>query len=218
MLSAASLLERFEVFGRFYEAELDGRRYALRSHLEIVERGAGKAAPFDGDADLVAVMMNPGASRPVGNTKDDKGDWCETVPDRTQYQLMRLALEAQARGWPLRHIRVINLSDLRTPKSADLFAALANLRDPSHSLFCPARSAELAAALGQSSPVLRAWGMGAALLPWARRAVEATARRPVLGLTDDGLRYRHPLPQTMPMQQLWLARMTEQLSGPLAAA
>jgi hypothetical protein len=209
MLSASALLGRFEVFGRFYEARLDGQRRALRSHLEIVERGARGAEPWRASADLVAVMMNPGASRPLAAT--DASGWAHAVPDRTQYQLMKLALHAQRAGWPLRHIRVLNLSDLRTPKSAELFEALASLQDDGHSVFAVSRRGELAAALGTGVPVLRAWGMAAALAPLAGKAITATASREVLGLTDDGLRYRHPLPQRADMQARWLAQMGQQV-------
>jgi Protein of unknown function (DUF1643) len=214
--TASALLQRFEVFGRFYEAVFDGQRRPLRSHLEIVDRGlAGDGRPWRRDADLLAVMMNPGASRPV--TTPDQEGWSLAVPDRTQYQLMKLALHAQRTGWALRHIRVINLSDLRTPKSAELFETLASLRDDRHSIFAAARSAELAAALGADTPVLRAWGMNPALDQLATRAVSNTCNREVLGLTDNGVRYRHPLPQRADLQQQWLAQMGAQVESMSAA-
>mgnify|MGYP001175495776 CR=1 FL=1 len=207
---AAELLARFAVHGRYYEAVLDGRPCALRSHLEIVEQGLDPQARRDGPADLVAVMMNPGASRPLAEL--DADGWAPALPDRTQYQLMKLALHAQRTGWPVRHIRVINLSDLRTPRSADLFAWLATLTDDRHSVFSPRRADELARSLGPASvPVLRAWGMAKALQPLARAAVLATSARRVLGLTDDGLCYRHPLPQRADLQQAWLDAMGRQV-------
>ena len=145
--TAQALRERFAVFGRFYEARVGGRVVALRSHLEIFEHEVGWPAAIDADADLVAVMMNPGASRPLDEL--DARGWAETLPDRTQYQLMKLALHAQAAGRRIRHVRVINLSDLRTPKSALLFEALADLGDDRHSIFSPGRGEELAKALGK---------------------------------------------------------------------
>ena len=208
--SAADLLARFAVHGRYYETALDGRPCALRSHLEIVEHGLDPQARRDGAADLVAVMMNPGASRPLAEL--DADGWAPALPDRTQYQLMKLALHAQQAGWPIRHVRVINLSDLRTPKSADLFSMLATLADDRHSIFSPRRTDELARALGPTQvPVLRAWGMAKALQPLARAAMLATSSRRVLGLTDDGLGYRHPLPQRADLQQTWLEAMGRQV-------
>ncbi|MCI1190870.1 hypothetical protein MOJ79_03330 [Calidifontimicrobium sp. SYSU G02091] len=210
MSAAAGLLARFDVHGRYYDAELDGRRFALRSHLEIVERGLDPVAARVRPADLVAVMMNPGSSRPLADL--DADGWAPALPDRTQYQLMRLALRAQAQGWSLRHIRVINLSDLRTPKSAELFAALATLADDRHSIFSPARAGELARALGPAQvPVLRAWGLARELAPLASKAIAATSSRRVLGLTDQEPFYRHPLPQRADLQRAWLDAMTRQL-------
>ncbi len=210
--SAAELLQRFAVHGRYYEAVLDGRPLALRSRLEIVAHGLDPVARRDAPADLVAVMMNPGGSRPLADL--DAEGWAPALPDRTQYQLMKLALHAQQGGWPLRHIRVINLSDLRTPKSADLFVLLEGLADDRHSIFSPRRADELARALGPAQvPVLRAWGMAKPLAPWATRAVQATSTRRVLGLTDDGLCYRHPLPQRADLQQAWLEAMERQVEA-----
>jgi hypothetical protein len=211
--AAAELLARFAVHGRYYDAEFGGRRYALRSHLEIVERGLDPAVARERPADLVAVMMNPGGSRPLADL--DADGWAPALPDRTQYQLMRLALRAQAAGWPLRHVRVINLSDLRTPKSADLFATLTLLAgDDRHSIFGAARAGELARALGPGRvPVLRAWGLARALEPLARRASAATASHKVLGLTDREPFYRHPLPQRADLQAAWLEAMARQLGA-----
>ncbi|MFT4194662.1 hypothetical protein [Ottowia sp.] len=212
-LTARQLLQRFAVHGRFYERQVDGVGYRLRSHLEIFDRGAlawpaARAAP----ADLVAVMMNPGGSRPLH--EPDADGWAEAVPDRTQYQLMKLALAASAaRARPIRHIRVINLSDLRTPKSAELFAALGCIGGW-HSLFDDARAAELRQALGPvHTPVLRAWGMSRQLNGLAARANRALAAHAALGLTEDGLAYRHPLPQRADLQRAWLEQATSQLSA-----
>ena len=118
--SASSLLARFAVRGHFYEREAGGALLKLRDRLEIFDKALPWDAVRDGNAGLVAVMMNPGASRPL--TEADADGWCDAVPDRTQYQLMRLTLAAAALGAPrIRHIRVINLSDLRTPAGTASF-------------------------------------------------------------------------------------------------
>ena len=211
-LGAEALRERFAVYGRFYEADLGGRRLALRSHLEIFERSVAWPQVADARADLVAVMMNPGGSRPLD--EPDRRGWALTLPDRTQYQLMKLALRAQAAGHPVRHIRVINLSDLRTPKSTELFVTLAGLSDDRHSLLSSYRNAELRKALGgeRPSPVLRAWGLARQLAPLAAKAVAATEHCQVLGLTNNNLGYRHPLPQRADFQQRWLDDMAKQIA------
>lgn len=205
-LSAASLLARFAVRGHFYEREASGALLKLRDRLEIFDKALPWDEVRDGNAGLVAVMMNPGASRPLQAA--DASGWCPALPDRTQYQLMRLALTTPH----IRHIRVINLSDLRTPKSAELFAALP-CAPGWHSIFHPSRQAELQRALGTAeTPVLRAWGMAKQLRPLAEQAMQALAAHPALGLSDDDLAWRHPLPQRADLQQAWLQRMTEQMA------
>lgn len=209
---AEELRSRFAVFGRFYEAVLDGRRRELRSHLEVFERALAWPDAATADADLIAIMMNPGASRPLESP--DRDGWAITLPDRTQYQLMRLALYAQSKGRRMRHIRVINLSDLRTPKSEVLFEVLRALGDDRHSIFSRRRRAELERALGTApTPVLRAWGMAPALEALAIDAIESTSDRRVLGLTHDNLHYRHPLPQRADLQAHWLAEASRQIDG-----
>jgi hypothetical protein len=213
-LNADALRERFAVHGRFYEAAFGGRRFELRSHLEIFERSVAWPQAGQARADLVAVMMNPGGSRPLSDA--DSGGWAPALPDRTQYQLMKLALLAQENGRPIRHIRVVNLSDLRTPKSAELLSTLATLADDRHSIFSAHRAAELRQALGgeTSSPLLRAWGMSPQLTPLAMKAIAATRHCEVLGLTDNNVAYRHPLPQRADFQQRWLADMASQVAVP----
>jgi hypothetical protein len=209
--AAAELLQRFAVHGRFYRASFNGQLFELRSHLEIFEHDIPWQDACAANADLVAVMMNPGASRPTAPLDSD--GWAAAVPDRTQYQLMKLALNARDNGVVIRHIRVINLSDLRTPKSAELFATMDRLSDDGHSLFSKRREAELRKALGPDHvPVLRAWGLAAPLKPLAEICVATTSARRVLGLTDNGLLYRHPLPQRADLQLAWLTQLSAQIA------
>ena len=213
--SAEALRKRFAVHGRFYEANLDGQHCSLRSHLELFESALAWPDVAEADADLVAVMMNPGASRPL--VPPDAQGWAPALPDRTQYQLMKLALHAQSRGWPVRHIRVINLSDLRTPKSATLFETLKVLTGDHHSIFSPSRAAELRLALGpRGSPVLKAWGMSKPLISLAALASAALESCLELGLTDDGVFYRHPLPQRADLQARWLLDVGAQVDARMA--
>ena len=214
-LDAASLRQRFDVHGRYYDCVLGSGdatcRLPARSHLEIFERSLSPREAIERPADLVAVMMNPGGSRPL-STPDANG-WAPALPDRTQYQLMKLALRAQALGLAWRHIRVVNLSDLRAPKSATLFATLAEIDDDRHSLFSAARRAELSLALGsRPGPVLRAWGLAPQLAPLATRAVSLTDEMQVLGLTSTGSGYRHPLPQRADLQAQWLDAVGAQVA------
>lgn len=197
---------RFQVWGCYQDLRLDGRDWPARSRLELFSHGLSPRQAIDGRPDLVAVMMNPGSSRPLEPT--DALGWAPAQPDRTQLQLMKLAVRAETDGIvvaPVQHIRVLNLSDLRTPQSAELFGWLAGLSDGRHSLFDPARSDERERLLGDGdTPILRAWGLGKALSALASQAVRATAGRRVLGLSEEGLLYRHPLPQHAQRQREWL--------------
>ena len=78
--------------------------------------------------DSLVIMMNPGGSEPMKKSVENLytykninlladslksgDDIVKTKPDRTQYQIMRI-MEWQQ--WS--HVRVINLSDIRNPKS-----------------------------------------------------------------------------------------------------
>lgn len=116
---ASELKQKFSVYGHFYELEIDGTILKCRSVLEILTKSDNletSATPC-----AVVVMMNPGSSRPVDTDYVPKrhtvceissGDWekhlVPTKPDNAQYQIMRLML---LKGW--KHLRVVNLSDLR---------------------------------------------------------------------------------------------------------
>jgi hypothetical protein len=209
---ASELLTRFQVWGRFYEAPVAGTPERLRSHLELFPVDWSPAQAIEAPADLVVVMMNPGSSQALPSMDNHLG-FVPTRPDNTQYQILRLMLRAQAKGQAWRHARVLNLSDLRTPKSAELFVKLGQYAaDSSHSMFSEARQAELARALGSGdTPVLRAWGLNPALQPWAEKALTALNGRPVLGVQVGPTAFRHPLPQRADLQKAWLDQVSAQV-------
>lgn len=211
---ASELLTRFQVWGRFYEATIAGAPERLRSHLELFPVGWSPAQAIASPADLVVVMMNPGSSQPLPSMDSHQG-FVPTRPDNTQYQILRLMLRAQAKGKTWQHARVLNLSDLRTPKSAELFVKLGQYAaDSSHSMFSPQRQAELTQALGPATtPVLRAWGLNPTLQPWAEQALKALTGHPVLGVSEGLTAFRHPLPQRADLQKAWLDQVSSQLEG-----
>lgn len=220
-LSAPELLGAFAVYGHYYQAcigaEPGAPLEALRSRLEIAPRDWSLSEVDAREADLLVIMMNPGASKPLGALWDGAAPagLVAAQPDRTQYQIMRLLRAAQGMGLGWRHARVFNLSDLRTPKSAELLAKLDWYGDQDHhSLFSDARQKECQRWFGSSaSPVLCAWGLHPGLSGFAARALKAAAGHRVIGLSDDGLRYRHPLPQTQNLQHQWLRAMVDQIAA-----
>ena len=214
-LKAQDLLARFAVYGRFYEMKIAGVSELLRDRLEIAPRERALSDIVSGEPDLLVVMMNPGASRPLEalwNAGQNQG-FTAAQPDRTQYQIMQLMLAAQEAGLPWASARILNLSDLRTPKSAVLLEKLHAYRaDDSHSLFSKSRQTECRALFERTStPVLCAWGLNRSFAPLAKAALAAADGHSLLGLTADGLAYRHPLPQRQDQQLQWLTQVKAQL-------
>ena len=220
-LGAAELLDEFAVYGHYYQARigrgLDAPIEALRDRLEIAPRDWSLLDVDAREPDLLVIMMNPGASKPLSTLwdSDAPAGLVAAQPDRTQYQIMRLLRAAQALGLGWRHARVLNLSDLRTPKSAEMLAKLDLYgSQDSHSLFSDARRAECARWFAShATPVLCAWGLNPGLSGLAARALRTVAGHTVLGLSEDGLRYRHPLPQTQNLQHQWLRAMVDQIAA-----
>jgi len=215
MLSAEVLLEKFAVYGRFYEKMIAGVPEQLRNRLEIAPREMPLGEVVAREPDLLVVMMNPGGSKPLNalwNDTEGHG-FVPAVPDRTQYQIMRLLVAAHAAGLGWSHARILNLSDLRTPKSA-LFIQKLSLyaQDPSHSIFSKTRTQECSALFAEKlTPVLLGWGLNTNFGPWADLALQAAQGHPLLGLSADSRFYRHPLPQRYDMQVGWLEQIQKQI-------
>ncbi|MBF0156042.1 MAG: DUF1643 domain-containing protein, partial [Magnetococcales bacterium] len=163
VIPAAELKARFGVFGYFYRLALGGELLGCRSVLTLVAHEDVPGDPADlleARPDLLVVMMNPGSSRPLVSLPERpaatsaEAIWrgrflVPTRPDTTQYQVMRIMA---AKGF--RHARVLNLSDLREPKSPLLLARLAGLAalpdGALHSLFGGMREGERRALLGEA--------------------------------------------------------------------
>ena len=224
-LPAGVLRERYEVFGHFYSVRVaPGRVVACRSVLEIVgrEKAGGRSAGLSGrKPDAIVLMMNPGSSRPVG-AEGERIDrraigrlGCALVPaepDMTQYQVMRLM---RGCGWC--HVRILNLSDLRCPKSHEFVALYRELEAEhgfdGHSVFSDRRRGELAWKLGEGAPVLRAWGTSPGLDPLIGRCLaRLDDRGGVGGLLKEGTtdKFYHPLPPQQAGQRAWVERVVEQ--------
>lgn len=224
-IPAQELKNNFAVFGHFYSVQIASKRFVeCRSVLEIVEsaHAPGKAAALSSRRpDAVFIMMNPGSSRPlteVNNRIHAKAihklsiSLVPTKPDTTQYQVMRLMHYCE---W--RHVRVLNLSDLRFPKCVEFFKRFKSLEADhlfdSHSVFSDRRTAELALKLTSGVPVIRAWGVSLHLDPLIDRCLAKLSKiKTVRGLLKDGTtnKFLHPLPSLQTQQVLWVNRMIEQ--------
>ena len=229
-LYAADLKKRFNCYGHFYElALMNGDRARCRSVLEIVDTSIPQDHPSgipEMAPDVVVVMMNPGSSHPkdaahvdeiIAYPRDQtllRKDLVLTQPDNTQYQVMRVAVH---QGWS--HIRVLNLSDLRDPKSGSFLQkvdALGGLIGGHvHSMFCPERSTELGQSLKRrkATPVLLGWGQDAGLIPLAEQCLKRLAGEPTRTVPSDvhPLLNAHPSPMLQAKKLQWLQRMIEEL-------
>lgn len=80
------------------------------------------------EPDLMVVMMNPGSSYPLDGI-DNNSIPSEADPDTTQQQIMKVMDAAL-----FNYARILNLSDLRTPDSNELYRFL-NSADSSTALY-----------------------------------------------------------------------------------
>ena len=194
--------EEFKITGYFYE--LNG--FKFRKFLNIVRSNSDQKNP-----DLMVVMMNPGSSRPVnGNNNYSKES--EAVPDKTQDQIIRLM-----NNLGFNYARILNLSDLREPKSSVFYDSINKLENYNiaHSIFDLKRSKDFEELFIRDIPVIFAWGVNKKLLNLAIQTINRIGEREPIGLNKKGLDYAyyHPLPQNYTKQKEWIEEVTEMIRG-----
>ncbi len=229
-IPAEELKDKYDVFGHFYSVEVAPHTVVeCRSVLELVHQNhtpqsmsvLSKSRP-----DAVIIMMNPGSSRPLVEVNNHIHansihelpiSLVPTKPDTTQYQVMRVMHYCQ---W--RHVRVLNLSDLRCSKSVEFFKQFQRLEADasfdSHSVFSSRRKSELVSKFTKHNtvPVIRAWGVSPELDPLIERCTDRIIRsKAVRGLIKEGTinKFLHPLPSLQSQKLLWVNRMVEQCRG-----
>lgn len=226
-LPAAELKNLYSVMGHFYDISLNNKvRLKCRSSLEILSREI--AGNFSGVSrglpDAVFIMMNPGSSRTVETSPSSIRDvgaisdcktFVQTRPDTTQYQVMRVMTRL---GW--QHVRVLNLSDLREPKSsvfATTFRSIElNYGYTAHSLFPPIRTQELTVELRRKvdAPLICAWGVSPKLNSLICVAAPVLRDAGICrGLLKVGTsdRYFHPLPTLQTDKEIWVNKLCKEL-------
>jgi len=220
-IDQAILEEKYKCYGYFYSIVLHDHKFPCRSVLEIVDK---TKIPHQTDdllkqiPDLVVIMMNPGASRPkidqsievqLDSIKDMKISLTTTIPDRTQYQIMRIM---EAKNWT--HSRILNLSDLRDPKSGKFYKYFelveSILGSDHHTIFSKLREKELYKKLNSKSPILAAWGVSDKLDPLINKCMNNINNENLIGIRKSGslYKYYHPLLQGTPFNQKeWLNKL-----------
>ena len=231
-MKAAELKKIFRCYGHFYRLHVEGIEPLLcRSVLEITSLpreavGAGTDpnelfSNSDATRDLpdaVVIMMNPGSSRPIEDGDTDslltmplpagfQKPLVLTQPDNTQYQIMRIMV---SRKW--NHVRVLNISDLRDPKSPSFIARTQKLATlpggATHSLFCEVRIAERETMLRRKTgaPFILGWGQDAGLIPLAKQCLSRIAGERIITVPagNDPVLTAHPSPMLQSKKEEWL--------------
>ncbi len=229
-IPASDLKKKYEVLGHFYSLDFPwGERVECRSVLEIAapramaEHSSDRAVLGERRPDAVCIMMNPGSSRPLCDVdtvisprsittlaRQAETSLVPTRPDITQYQVMRLMHYCT---W--NHVRILNLSDMRDPKSGNFTRRYARLEKEEmggvHSIFSRERSEELNRRLGKDRkvPVICAWGVSPDLDPLIQRCLAAIRGCAVRGLLKENTsdKYFHPLPTLQRSKEAWVTRM-----------
>jgi len=193
---------RFEVKGQYYSLD----NIPCRRLLEIRDRSVIKEEP-----DLFVVMMNPGSSQPENTADNDSDALTRAVYDDTQTQIMRV-MDA----FDYDFARVVNLSDMRAPKSKDLqnFLRTEQAKQIPHSIFYTSRKEELQSLLPKYSTYIVAWGVHYTLRPYAQKALAELAGQKIYGWKRPrGAEwdYYHPLPPNAHLQEKWLSTIVSQI-------
>jgi len=215
------LQAKYNCYGHFYSIISDNGEFPCRSVLEIVDKSIVPRKTDDllkRTPDLVAIMMNPGASKPVveqnlkvklNSIPDMKIELTDTIPDKTQFQIMRIM---KVKNWT--HTRILNLSDLRDPESEKFYKYYESvesiLGDDQHTIFSAHRTNELSKKLNSQPPVLAAWGVKNKLNPLINKCMASIKKDKLIGIKKSGSKdkYYHPLLQGTPFNQKeWVEKM-----------
>lgn len=203
------LREQFNFSGLFRTTETD----SLRVFLDIKSKKA-----TIGEPDLMIIMMNPGSSAPTDDTQEKADQIVDVNPDPTQAQIVRVMNETG-----FEYARVLNLSDLRTQRSTELYARLradgkiCGTGICPHSIFHPERNYEFRELFVTDSPVICAWGVNSALRHIAETAYATTKTQTsqIYGLKKEKSgwnAYYHPFPRFGGQRTArWVREIAEQV-------
>lgn len=231
-IGAEELKKKYFVCGSFYNLKLDENNpLPCRNDLQILDKEFySKCINIaNHEPDALVIMMNPGSSSPKDKNYEIppfnklnlsrnllKNLRVPTKPDNAQYQVMRVALK---RRW--KYIRVINLSDIREPKSNQFGQILKNLKNITNgklpSIFCKDRVEEINKifnSLDANTPVILAWGTKSFLEDYAKMCLKCLpSNRKVIGIPykkSDYL-YYHASPPIQKFKEEWLSNIIKML-------
>ena len=153
--------------------------------------------------------MNPGSSKPKNGIENGDKE-TEAVPDNTQDQIMRIMLNCG-----FNYARILNLSDLRQPKSKLFYDELITLKQHKifHSIFDNKRKNEFENLFIENIPIILAWGVNSKLKVLTEIAMKKLMSKKLIGIKKEGHEnaYYHPLPQNNNKQKEWVFEMTKKI-------
>lgn len=192
--------KEFIITGIYYKIDT----FKFRKVLNIKKNDTNKEQP-----DLMVIMMNPGSSKPL-NEIDDSDTETLAKPDVTQNQIMQIMLNGK-----FKYARVLNLSDLREPKSKIFYNKIKELDklNISHSIFQEDRINDFNKLWVSNVPVIFGWGVNPNLKSLALKAIEKTKVSNPIGFQKPNFpwAYYHPLPPNTNKQREWVKNICKQI-------
>ena len=153
--------------------------------------------------------MNPGSSEPIKQEDIGKIE-TETKPDPTQNQIIRVMESSN-----FKYARVLNLSDLREPKSAEFYKKINPMTAAgiNHSIFDENRYDDFKNLYVSDVPVIYAWGVNKKLMSLAKSALKITRNEKNIGWNKPkyDFAFYHPLPRSQKKQKEWYELIEEKI-------
>jgi hypothetical protein len=201
--------EIFKVWGSFYNLEANDQTFTFRNALDIANKEIAQKELLEDKLDALVVMLNPGSSKPLDPSKIQNKRGVELTlskPDTAQYQVMSLMYH---QNW--NHVRILNLSDLREPKSQLFFNTLQSIdsvfKKDDHSIFCSQRSKEFNSLynLKENANTILGWTLNPCIQSLAAMALSKGFQN-IVGIGDqyNELLFRYPSPQNFKFKEEWL--------------
>lgn len=202
--------DKFIVTAFYYNQD----NFKFRRYLEIKRKSI---ADTEIENDLNVIMMNPGSSSPLNRLEDENeylNKFVEAHPDPTQHQIMQVMENCD-----LNYARVVNLSDIREPKSSAFYNLLkSDLQNVTHSIFQVENEDYLKSYFNPKAHFILGWGVNTKLKPLAKSAIERLNQIygneiKICGWQhpNNSLAYYHPYPRTNQAKLKWRDIITNQI-------
>jgi len=190
----------FNITGHYYQI----KEHTFRKYLNIQKKDSIIKTP-----DLIVVMMNPGSSEPEDNNQNGRKETL-AKPDNTQYRIMEVMQNCN-----YEFVRVLNLSDIREPKSNIFYKKIKEMEalNISHSIFDNSRKEDFNNLWVYNIPVIFGWGVNTKLKSLAEKAIEFCNVSNPYGHQKPNFpwAYYHPLPPNTNKQKEWVTKISLEL-------